>query len=71
VPRRRFVAQEIIDSERARLAHGERYLRKAAIAVFIVIVAGLLLVVYFVETPQRLLDSYVKSVRRAERHNAN
>jgi hypothetical protein len=48
-----------------RLAHGERFLRRTAIGVFVCIVAGILTCVYFIETPQRLFDSYIKSVKRS------
>lgn len=58
--------QEIIEAERVRLAYGEKFLRRTAIAVFVCIVTGILLAVYFIETPQRLFDSYVKSVKRSE-----
>ena len=64
----RRALQEIFESERLRLAHGERFLRKTAIAVFLCIVTGIFLVVYFIETPRRLLDSYIKSVERSEQH---
>lgn len=65
-PRRNPRSQEIFESERTRLAHGERLLRRTAIVVLVLIVAGILLAVYYIETPQRLFDSYLRTVKRSE-----
>ena len=61
----RRAAQDILNSERQRFAAGERSLRNLAIVGLVGFVVVVLVVIRFIETPQSLLNNYLKTARTA------